>query len=210
MKYRVLKNSYCIITVAIFLSILPKNLTAQRFIPTDSTFQIAIVSKSFGPLVSPKFDEFWELQGGISLYALLPLTKYSSMRVGIFDIDLAANKAETATANFSSITTYGSIIPFHLEWGPKVVLSPEIGLGFTRVTPLEEIEGVAAGSETEMLTVVGFQLHSTAFGRIQPVFSAQYFRVFTYFEYDFAQISIGLRYSFIPPKSFSKWWRAGL
>jgi|GEM_PF-2430800 hypothetical protein len=208
MKNRLLKNSFCIFIAAIFFGALSQNLTAQRFIPTDSNFQIGVLSPSFGPLVSPEFDKFWELKGGPSMYAILPLTKYSSIRVGIFDINLAANYAESRIADFTSITTYGSIIPFHLEWVPKVIISPEIGLGFTSIKPSDELRGVASGSETEMLIVAGFQLHTTAFGRLQPVLSAQYFRVFTYFEYDFTQISMGLRYSFTPPKRVINWWRA--
>lgn len=209
MKSFIIKNSYCLLAVAIFLVITTNSLTAQQFVRADTTFKFGMLYGSYGPLISPTFDKSWEMQNGLHLYASLPLSKYSSVRVGLFDAKINTLTDESNGINFSSLTLYGSVIPFQIEWVPNVILSPEIGLGFTKIEPEEDIPGVAAGSETEILAVAGLQLYSTAFGKFQPVINAQYFRVFTYFEYDYAHLSIGFRYSFNPPQKIKRWWRAG-
>lgn len=202
--------SYCILTVAIFLLFCNNKVSAQRLVKNDSSFYVGILSPSFGPFVSPSFDNRWRHEGGYSAFVQFPLNRFSAARMGVFKSTLTSTNADRTQANFNALTTYGTIIPFSLEWVPKIVLSPEIGLGFTSVEPDIDLIGVAKGSETELLLTAGFQLHSTIFGRFEPVLNVQYFRIYTYFEYDITNYSIGFRYHFNQSKRFRRWWRAGL
>lgn len=210
MKYRFFTNSYCFITVAIFLIFQTNNSQAQSFVSTDSTFSVGFLSSSFGPDVSTALDNIWELNTQLHVFVKLPISQYSSIRVGALSMRYQTNSdAKTAAENFDSYSLYGTIIPFEVEWVPKVILNTEFGVGLSQIDPENDLLEVAPGSETEIIAVAGFQIYTTALGRIQPVVSAQYFRVFSYLEYDFTQLSIGVKYSFHPPKRIKKWWRAG-
>lgn len=210
MRYRSIINSCRFTTVAIFLIFQTSNSLAQSFVRTDSSFSIGFLSSSFGPDVTTSFDNVWDLNTQLHVFVKLPISDFSSIRVGALKMRYQTNAhTNTIAENFNSYSVYGTITPFEVEWVPKVILSTEFGVGLTLIDPDNDLLEVAPGSETEIIAVAGFQFYTTALGRVQPLVSAQYFRVFSYFEYDFTQLSVGLKYSFAPPKSIKKWWRAG-